>query len=237
MPLVSSMRPPASFDIGFDNLFQAGQGIQMSESNYRSTQQSQPQRRPQTQPAGYNPSTNAESRANVIGSNVGSGISDTGQFYPSPQLLPPLAIERQQRVSQGYQQQQDVDGLSSVLGNVASKERMQVDPTASPRSTDGTIDPELQRERYENSITKLSPRSEEVLYPSPSVMSDTSGGYSNEGPYLDLQGLDLDWDIGVGENDNGGGGGMGVGMGMGMGQVDLWDGFFFGGGGTGGMGA
>ncbi|KAF8454452.1 fungal-specific transcription factor domain-containing protein [Kalaharituber pfeilii] len=215
----NSTRNAATIDIGFENLFQTGQGVQMSGSNYRSTQQHGKSRESHGSMV-YTPSMETEEQFE------NDGISDNGQVSTTSPLLPPalnprLILEthqKQQRLQKSYQQQREGAEISSETLNAASA-------LTSSSGDDAMIDPELQRDELEGAAIKLSP----------SVVSDTSGGYSNQNAAAFDMSLDsLDWDAGGwGEYDAAGGAGMGMGMGMGMGQVDLFDGFFFGSGGMG----
>ena len=232
------MNPPratAMFDVGFESLLQFGQGVQMSESSYRSTQQPSTSRQAQQSMSHGSP---IEGNKSVESSRqLGSTITEAGQQSSSPPPLtsplhPPLASGQQaQQIHLQQKPQRQQREQSNVTGNSISSTH--VYPTYHV-DNETMIDPELQRDEMDALSIRLSPGSEEVMHPSPSLMSDTSGGYSNNNPGIfDFAGLE-DWDAGWGELEGGSGGGMGVGMGMGMGQVDIFDGFFFGSGGAGG---
>lgn len=229
------MNPPRAtsmFDIGFESLLQFGQGVQMSESSYRSTQQPSESRRTQN-PMSHTPPVEGN-KSTESGRQLGSITTEARQQSSSSSLLSsplhlPLALGQQSQQIHLQQKPQ-------------KQQREQNDVTANPMSSthvyltshidnETTIDPELQREEMDSLLIKPYPGSEKVMHHSPSLMSDTTGRYSNHNSGIsDISDLG-DWDVGWGELE---GGGMGMGMGMGMGQVDLFDGFFFGSGGAGG---
>ena len=231
-----SSRSAAIFDVGFENLFQAGQGVQMSESNYRSTQQTSSLRRAQPQASDFNavPETNARIKQ-MSGNPLDTSFYGSAQVLTSP--ITHTNIHGQQLQQPTSQQPKEIAKLANSLGSNDNREQRgrQFEGIISPIEDDVMIDPELQSGDVDSSQLKQSPASDDVIYPSPSVGSDPGGGYStiNAGGF-DI-GMEFDWNI-FAEDELDGNGGGDMGMGMGLGQVDIFDGFFFGSSGVGGGG-
>lgn len=234
---INPVRAPAIFDIGFENLLQSGQGVQMSESSYRSTQQPMISQRSQ-QSMACNTIIDSKKRTEC-NREMSDVMTEAGQQFSSPSPLssplhPPSDLDRniQQLRAQPNHQRQQKDQNHTSAGSMPVTHG----DVMSPVNNETMIDPELQSDGMESLSMKQSPGSEETMHPSPSTFSDSNGGCSNQNTGIyEISGVDhMEWNLNWEELEGGSDGGMGMGMGMGQGQVDYFDGFFFGSSGTGG---
>jgi len=209
----NSVRAAAMPDIGFNSIPQFNQGVQMSESSYRSTQQPSVSRQTQ-QSMGYGSlegSKSAEGSRQLI---VTAALQSSPPLLTSP-LHPPLVMEQQsQQIHLQQKPQRHQREQNHVSGHLIPSTCVCF---TSPVDNETMIDPALQGDEGDSLSIKPSPSPEGIMQPSP--------------PLMDIFEI---WGEDCGELEGNYDGGMGMSMGTGMGQVGIFDSFYFGGGGAGG---